>query len=212
MSSHHIVRDEQEPALIISDFLPTQSEDIGQLLEWSPTVVGLEYALQDLLTMGIKIDVAVMPEKNVTYWEKELSYQQPIRFFTSSGSPFEQFVQIIRQLQKEKYKTFHILSNQLNLFDFINLFENFRETAEVIYFSETQKISISPIGNYKKWLRKNHEVAVMPIDEPTYIRTSGFTDNANNELLPSERHFITKNEGLVTIETNLKPLIISEQL
>ena len=37
MSSHHIVRDDQEPALIITNGASCSEEElIGQLLEWSP--------------------------------------------------------------------------------------------------------------------------------------------------------------------------------
>lgn len=212
MSSHHIVRDEQEPALIISDFLEIQKEDIGQLLEWSPTVIALENALHDLLTIGIKIDIVVVPEEKIPYWEEQLQYQYPIKYLTTDGNAVKIFAQIINHLLRQKYKTFHILSNQLNLFDFINLYENFKFKAELIYINESQKISIYPVGNYKKWLRKDQGVSVFPIEEPTYIRTSGFTQNPDNELLTAETYFETEEEGLVSIQTNLKPVIIAETL
>ncbi len=212
MSSHHIVRDEQEPALIISDFLEVQSEDIGQLLEWSPTVIALENALHDLMPIGIKIDIVVVPEDKVPYWEEQLQYQYPIKYLTTEGGSVKVFAQIIRYLLKQNYKTFHILSNQLNLFDFINLYENFKFKAELIYINESQKISIYPVGNYKKWLRKGQGVSVFPIEEPTYIRTKGFTKNPDNELLTIESYFESEDEGLVSVETNLKPIIIAENL
>ena len=39
MSSHHIVRDDQEPALIIANGASCSNELLGQLLEWSPIVI-----------------------------------------------------------------------------------------------------------------------------------------------------------------------------
>lgn len=212
MSSHHIVRDEQEPALIISDFLESQREDIGQLLEWSPTVIAMESALHDLLTLGIKIDIVVVSEDKIPYWETQLQYQYPIQYLTTSGDTMLVFARIIGHLLKKSYKTFHVLSNQLTLFDFINLYEQFKFRAELIYINESQKISIYPVGNYKKWLRSGQGVSVFPIEEPTYIRTRGFTHNRDNELLTAECYFEVENEGLVTIETNLKPVIIAELL
>lgn len=212
MSSHHIVRDEQEPALIITDFSDLQEENIGQLLEWSPTVIAMEAALADLLTLGIKVDVVVLSPDNTAYWEERLIYQQPIRIFTSDSPLFEQHIQVIRQLQKENYRSFHLLGNQLSLFDFINLYEHFKGRAEVIFFKSDRKISISPVGNFKKWLRRQQGVAVFPISERTYIRTNGFVNDLDNELLQSELQFICEDEGLVTIETNLQPLVIAEEL
>lgn len=39
MSSHHIVREKQEPALLIMDLNGFNDEHLGQLLEWNPTVL-----------------------------------------------------------------------------------------------------------------------------------------------------------------------------
>ncbi|TAG64248.1 MAG: thiamine diphosphokinase, partial [Runella slithyformis] len=57
MSSHHIIRDKQEPALLIANGESCSFELMGQLLEWSPFVVVLDGAAQRVLDLGIKIDV-----------------------------------------------------------------------------------------------------------------------------------------------------------
>ena len=57
MSSHHIVRDDQEPALIIANGAACNEELLGQLLEWSPLVIVLDSAIERVLELGIKIDV-----------------------------------------------------------------------------------------------------------------------------------------------------------
>ena len=57
MSSHHIVRDDQEPALIIANGEVCSSELLGQLLEWSPIVIVLDSAIERVLELGIKVDV-----------------------------------------------------------------------------------------------------------------------------------------------------------
>ena len=57
MSSHHIVRDDQEPALIIANGAECSNELLGQLLEWSPLVIVLDSAIERVLDLGIKVDV-----------------------------------------------------------------------------------------------------------------------------------------------------------
>ena len=57
MSSHHIVRDDQEPALIIANGASCNIELLGQLLEWSPLVIVLDSAMERVLELGIKVDV-----------------------------------------------------------------------------------------------------------------------------------------------------------
>ncbi len=57
MSSHHIVRDDQEPALIIANGASCNIELLGQLLEWSPLVIVLDSAIERVVELGIKVDV-----------------------------------------------------------------------------------------------------------------------------------------------------------
>ena len=57
MSSHHIVRDDQEPALIIANGASCSQELLGQLLEWSPLVIVLDSAIERVFELGIKVDI-----------------------------------------------------------------------------------------------------------------------------------------------------------
>jgi thiamine pyrophosphokinase len=57
MSSHHIVKDKQEPALLIANGEACAVEILHQLLEWSPFVVVLDGAIDRVLELGIKIDL-----------------------------------------------------------------------------------------------------------------------------------------------------------
>jgi thiamine pyrophosphokinase len=57
MSSHHIVRDDQEPALIIANGASCDPELLGQLLEWSPLVIVLDSAMERVMKLDIKVDV-----------------------------------------------------------------------------------------------------------------------------------------------------------
>ena len=57
MSSHHIVRDDQEPALIIANGASCNNELLGQLLEWSPLIIVLDSAIERVIELNIKVDV-----------------------------------------------------------------------------------------------------------------------------------------------------------
>ena len=57
MSSHHIVRDDQAPALIIANGASCNPDLLGQLLEWSPLVIVLDSAMERVMKLDIKVDV-----------------------------------------------------------------------------------------------------------------------------------------------------------
>ena len=56
MSSHHVVREKQEPALLVLGLDGFDDELLGQLLEWSPTVITTQQIAERLNAYGIKID------------------------------------------------------------------------------------------------------------------------------------------------------------
>lgn len=62
MSSHHIVREKQEPALFILSLYGFDEELLGQLLEWSPTLLVVGNLYEQVASMGIKIDVVIVNE------------------------------------------------------------------------------------------------------------------------------------------------------
>src|ERR1700761_3919385 len=59
MSSHHIVREKQEPALLVLGMDTFSGELLGQLLEWSPTIVATELTAEQFIAQDIKVDLVV---------------------------------------------------------------------------------------------------------------------------------------------------------
>lgn len=61
MSSHHFVKEGQEPALVILE--PCSFSLAAPLLEWSPLVIVRDSALESVQSWGIKIDVLFAQEE-----------------------------------------------------------------------------------------------------------------------------------------------------
>lgn len=82
MSSHHIVRENQEPALLIANARAISFEKIQELLEWMPTVVVLDSEVDQVVAWGIKVDVVIAPFSDVSLWRDKLADQSPIRIIS----------------------------------------------------------------------------------------------------------------------------------
>jgi hypothetical protein len=78
MSSHHIVRENQEPALVILDAHAIPFEKVQELLEWMPTIIVLHSQIETVLGWGIKIDVLLVPAGEEAVWVDRTKEQQPI--------------------------------------------------------------------------------------------------------------------------------------
>ncbi|WP_296702790.1 thiamine pyrophosphokinase [Algoriphagus sp.] len=83
MSSHHFVKEQQEPAVFILKADEIHFDQISSLLEWVPTVLVAEEALDQVLSWGIKIDVILASDS----FQKEnlhlLEEQYPVKFLNS---------------------------------------------------------------------------------------------------------------------------------
>ncbi len=87
MSSHHFVKDGQEPTLIILSILPPSFEQVQSLLEWSPQVFVSDVALKTVLPWNIKIDGILASQSSIQQWQRELYEQEPLQWVQySDGS------------------------------------------------------------------------------------------------------------------------------
>lgn len=80
MSSHHFVKEKQEPALIIANGESCSNELLNQLLEWSPYILVLDGALDRVLARGIKVDAVLGDFDSITTRELNVQDEQDIRW------------------------------------------------------------------------------------------------------------------------------------
>ncbi len=103
MSSHHIVRDEQEPALYIHSADNFTLEALGDLLEWSPTVIVNTSVFSKVVAFGIKVDGIL---GTLAADEAELlQSQEPIRRFDTGDSGL---IGLLQTLYAEKYQGLNV--------------------------------------------------------------------------------------------------------
>ena len=84
MSSHHFVKEQQEPAVFILNTEGISFEMVAPLLEWSPTVLVDQESVDVVLSWGIKIDVILGTLEFQTENRHLLEEQYPLRFLTVS--------------------------------------------------------------------------------------------------------------------------------
>ncbi len=121
MSSHHFVKEDQEPALLILNANAISFEKVQELLEWSPTVIISEEVVEEVTGWGIKIDILLCAEENVNEFKQSLVDQSPIRFI-SYHNKNEALSTAYYFLAAAKYKAVNILINEVSQLDFIQSF------------------------------------------------------------------------------------------
>jgi thiamine pyrophosphokinase len=109
MSSHHIVRDNQEPALLILDANATPFALIQELLEWSPTVLVSSSTVDLVLSWGIKIDGVLVNEESEVLREK-LAHQHPLQFLSCKAG--NELITALTHLKEHHFKAVSILAQE----------------------------------------------------------------------------------------------------
>jgi hypothetical protein len=145
MSSHHFVREDQEPALLIANANSIAFDVVQQLLEWSPTVMVLESELPEVLAWGIKLDVVVAHDTNTKSLALELQNQVPIKFISYTDET-EALSTALYFLIASKQKAVNILTNEA-----LEKFEIF-SALDISIFQHGKRWSLVRSGHFEKWL------------------------------------------------------------
>lgn len=207
MSSHHIVRDDQEPALIIANGEACTRELLDQLLEWSPLVIVLDSAIERVIQLGIKIDILIGDFDREFDFEKYKDLQYPIEIIKvddQNSTDLDKAYQLLitRKIPSANVvwatgrRADHTITNLTNLI-------KFADKLKIVLLDDYSKVFLLP-KNYKKWYPRNTPISLIPIGKVYEIYTSNLAYKLNNESLElgfrsgSSNHVI--EDGIVEIK------------
>lgn len=146
MSSHHFVKEQQEPALLILKTGGMDFEQIAPLLEWSPTVLVAQEAVEAVISWGIKLDVVLAD----TGFQRENSHlleeQYPMKFRTSTDGDF--LNEGIQYLKKTEHSAVNVVG-----FDHKEVFglESLLEILDIVIIDGPIRYFPVKNGTFKKW-------------------------------------------------------------
>lgn len=149
MSSHHFVKEQQEPAVVILDVKGFDWDQLSGLFEWVPTVLVAEPAVEQVLSWGIKIDVILASaafQKENTYLLEE---QYPLRFLESENDEFAK--DALHYLMASDHRAAHLVGFEISYYEDLSLF---MEKMDVCIFNQARKYFPVKSGDLKKWYPK----------------------------------------------------------
>ena len=217
MSSHHIVRDDQEPALIIANGAECSRELLGQLLEWSPLVIVLDSAIERAITLEIKIDVLLGDfDRNFdANYYKEIQY--PIEIIkiidqnkTDLEKAFDYLIErkipAVNVVWATGKRADHTITNLTTL-------AQYREKLKIVILDDHSKVFLLP-KKFEKWYTKNTPISLIPIGNVEGIHTKNLFYSLENDSLTmgyrtgSSNH--VSEDGSVVIQHETGDLLLME--
>jgi thiamine pyrophosphokinase len=217
MSSHHIVRDDQEPALIIANGASCNIELLGQLLEWSPLVIVLDSAMERVLELGIKVDVLLGdfdrdfdPEY---YKEKQFPLEivhTPDQNKTDLEKAFDYLVErkipAVNVVWATGKRADHTITNITNII-------RYRDVLKIVILDDHSKVFLLP-KKFEKWYPANTTISLIPVGHVKGIHSKNLFYPLEDDTLTigyrTGSSNLVKEEGIVIIEHNEGDLLLME--
>ena len=217
MSSHHIVRDDQEPALIIANGQECSSELLGELLEWGPIVIVLDKAMERVQQLDIKVDVLLGDFDDGFDAQKFQNVQFPLEIVhtpdqnkTDLEKAFDYLIaknhKMVNVVWATGKRADHTFANITNIIKYRN------QLKIVLLDNHSNVFLLSP--KYEKWYQKGTQISLIPIGEVAGITTNNLRYELQNESLQLGYRCGNSNEvledGIVLIEHQKGDLLLME--
>jgi thiamine pyrophosphokinase len=217
MSSHHIIRDAQEPALIIANGEACSFELLGELLEWSPLVIVLDSAINRVLELGIKVDVLLGDFDKDFDAEKIRKEQYPIEIVhtpdqnkTDLEKAFDYLIDrnfpAVNVVWATGRRADHTITN-------ITSVVKYREQLKIVILDDYSKVFLLP-KIYEKWYVAGTPISLIPIGKVDGITTKNLKYFLDNESLTIGYRSGSSNEaledGIVSISHTSGDLLLME--
>ena len=217
MSSHHIVRDDQEPALIIANGASCNEELLGQLLEWSPLVVVLDAAIERVIDLNIKVDVVLGDFDRGFNPHELLQLQYPIEIIhtpdqnkTDLEKAFDYLIErkipAVNVVWATGKRADHTITNLTTIIQY-------RDSLKIVILDDHSKVFLLP-KKFEKWYTANTPISLIPVGRVSGIHSENLFYPLKNDSLTigyktgSSNH-VTK-DGIVTILHEEGDLLLME--
>jgi hypothetical protein len=187
MSSHHFVKEGQEPALFIVDALGLTL--VEPLLEWAPLVVVSNNALDEVLRWGIKVDVVFSPVDEVLENQQKVIEQEPVQLvsYLPEGDLLQSVILfLIGTQQKATNLVAHLREEHFQLT------KTFPQ-HQIVLIDQHLKWTYHASGNYSKWLSQKSRIHL----KKNFLGQTFVMQG----LQETDHSFEALSDGLVNIES-----------
>jgi thiamine pyrophosphokinase len=189
MSSHHIVREKQEPALLVLGLDNFDDEQLGQLLEWSPTLIATPIVAEQLNSLGIKIDWIITNDAGS-------DLQSDINHLPMGNNNV--IASALKHLTAHGYPAVNVVTDEFDLADYMH----FANKLNLVIFYQQEKI-FGVTSGFSKWKPGGEEIRLLSLTQK--LKTTGLEQTG-------ELNYVTTTDGFFTLTFDTPLLFIAERL
>lgn len=191
MSSHHVIRENQEAAVVILDIENCSYEILGDALEWSPLVIAKAEVAAQLIHRGHKVDLILGSEQDEI--DQQALQQRHVNFLKRQENELKQTIKLAYKKQHPGVIIFTCFNEKT-----INQIAQPRLPVSII--DGTIKWTFISSCKFRKWFAKGDSFQLKSIDS---VRM--------NEDIEAKPANTMTTDGMVTLKST-KPFWLGESL
>ena len=166
MSSHHVVRENQEAAVFVNDLNILNMDALQNTFQWSPIIVADENTFLDLVELGYKIDCIICQQIFAESHNDFIRNQHPIEvIFINDPS---EIIQVGINFLIGRNSLYIYLFSSISIDDYFKLSIR-NENVSVTLFNNGYHYSVLKDG-FKKWFALGDRVILTTIDHNNSIK------------------------------------------
>lgn len=212
MSSHHFVKEGQEPALIIGNGAECSYELLKQLMAWCPVVVALDGAYKRLVQLQLKPDVVIGDFDSIGDYVED----PDVKYIKLEDQETTDLEKGINYLISNNFNDINIvwgtgkrLDHTLNNISILAMYPK----VNIVIYDDHSKAFLLP-KHFEKYYEAGDKISLIPLGKVSSVRTSNLLYPLNTEDLElGVRHGSSnraKQSGLVKIEHEFGNLMLIE--
>ncbi|WP_114747991.1 thiamine pyrophosphokinase [Pleomorphovibrio marinus] len=192
MSSHHFVKEQQEPAILFLDLKDFPFSRISSLLEWSPTVLCNQDSIEKVLAWGVKVDVLL--GQDLFLQTDLIRSQEPVHCIRVEGSGVQEQLKIalhyLRGLDQEALNVIGFSHQELLEMEVL-----FQDSNVVVWDGQLRYVHAKN-GHFRKWWPASS--LHLHAREDSFIEKC---HNGKSELLPIKyATFVEVEQGITSFK------------
>jgi len=217
MSSHHVIKEDQEPALILANGEACSIGLLEQLLEWSPFVLVLDGALHRALDLKLKFNTVLGDLDSVQNIHENLKHYQPVELVHTPDQDKTDLEKGIEYLIDKGHSVVHLLWATGKRLDHtmnnIVTIAKYADACTVVLFDDHTRAYCIPSG-FTKYFNRGTNISLFPMNNCENIHTSGLKYNLTGGKMELPHRTGSSNEvladGNVRIEYEGGQMILME--
>jgi len=162
MSSHHTIRENQEPAVCLLDAKAISIHILQDVLEWSPLLICSASCLPWVLSHDLKVDAVIAPKEKHEALLALLAHQQPVSLIEEKSSCLKSGLSYIQSTQNPSCYIFSNWDSLPSLSDDTQLY-----TSKITWINGQCQGFLLNERTYHKWYAAGTQIEIKPMS-PVY--------------------------------------------